>query len=109
MTSVSIEKSNRIELNDNDPIVLMLFIFCILFDSFTGNHKDYNKQRHKEPQSPCDESIIPPNSRVPLARSCSSPAASYGKCLTIYILFLNLQFYESFRHQNYYEFQCFFR
>lgn len=46
---------------------------------FTGNHKDYNKQRHKEAQSPCDESIIPPGSRVPLARSCSSPAATYGK------------------------------
>ncbi|XP_055323360.1 dual specificity protein phosphatase 10 [Sitodiplosis mosellana] len=42
-----------------------------------GNHKDYNKQRHKEPQSPCEESIIPPGSRVPLARSCSSPAATY--------------------------------
>lgn len=42
-----------------------------------ANHKEYNKQRHREPQSPCDDSMIPPGSRVPLARSCSSPAASY--------------------------------
>lgn len=40
-----------------------------------GNHKDYNNRRHRELSSP-DESIIPPGSRVPLSRSCSSPATA---------------------------------
>lgn len=37
-----------------------------------GNHKDYNNKRQKDPSSPCDDySTL---NRVPLARSCSSPA-----------------------------------
>lgn len=57
---------------------LFLTVFLHFF-FFLGNHKDYNNRRHRELSSP-DESIIPPGSRVPLSRSCSSPAtATYGK------------------------------
>lgn len=71
----------------NHPEIIQIFNQILVF-VYTGNHKEYNKQRHKEPQSPCDDSIYPTGSRIPLARSCSSPAASYGKS-TIYVIYKN--------------------
>lgn len=71
----------KCEIRFNAKIQFWLHLIFFRFFFFpAGNHKDYNRQRQKEPQSPCDESIFPTGSRVPLARSCSSPAASYGKC-----------------------------
>lgn len=63
----------------------------ISINLFTGNHKDYNNRRHREISSPCEESVFQSGSggRVPLARSCSSPAATYGKGFFIfYIIFI---------------------
>lgn len=51
----------------------------IYFEIFAGNTKDYTNRKHRELSSPCEDSIYPAGSRVPLSRSCSSPAATYGK------------------------------
>lgn len=71
-------KSKRLQFVSKTSVKLIIN-FGSFYLLFLGNHKDYNNRRHRELSSP-DESIIPPGSRVPLSRSCSSPAtATYGK------------------------------
>lgn len=56
-----------------------LFFLNFFFDFILGNAKDYTNRRHRELSSPCEDTIYPPGARIPLSRSCSSPAATYGK------------------------------